>query len=161
MRLDLPRIILFLATALIVAGIVLHGIGYTEIQRLWVDLLARPGGSLALRFLLQPGMSTIFAVRDGINDARTGRSPYFWTVLSNPDKRRARLREALAATGKIVLLAILLDGIYQLIELRTIYPVEALIVAVVLALIPYMLLRGPAARIANWWFARKPAGPGS
>jgi hypothetical protein len=158
MRLDLPRIILFLASALIVAGIVLHGIGYTEIQRLWSDLLARPGGSLALRFLLQPGMSAIFAVRDGINDARTGRSPYFWTVLSHPDKRRARLREALAATGKIVLLAILLDGIYQLIELKTIYPVEALIVAVVLAVIPYMLLRGPVARIASWWFARKQAG---
>jgi hypothetical protein len=158
---DLPRIILLLASALIIAGIVLHGAGFAEFQRIWGDLIARPGGSLALRFLLQPAMSTIFAVRDGIKDARTGRSPYFWTVLSNPDKRRARLREGLAATGKVLLIAIVLDGIYQFIELRTIYPVEALIVAVLLAFIPYLLLRGPIARIARWWFARSSAGAAS
>lgn len=158
---DLPRIILFLAAGLIIAGILLHGIAFAEFQRIWDHLIARPGGSLALRFFLQPAVSTIFAVRDGIKDARTGRSPYFWTVLSNPEKRQARLREGLAATGKILLIAMLLDGIYQFIEFRTIYPVEALIVAILLAFIPYFLLRGPIARIARWWFARKPAGPAS
>jgi hypothetical protein len=158
---DLPRIILFLATALIVAGIVLHGVEFAEFQRIWDHLMARPGGSLALRFFLQPAISTIFAVRDGIKDARTGRSPYFWTVWSNPEKRRARLREGLTATGKILLIAMLLDGIYQFIEFRTIYPVETLIVAVLLAFIPYLLLRGPIARIARWWFAHKSTGPTS
>jgi hypothetical protein len=68
------------------------------------------------------------------------------------------LREGLNATGKILLIAILLDGIYQFIEFRTIYPVEALIVAVLLAFIPYLLLRGPIARIARWWLDRKSAG---
>jgi hypothetical protein len=146
---------------LIIAGIVLHGVGFAEFQRIWDHLMARPGGSLALRFLLQPAMSTILAVRDGIKDARTGRSPYFWTVLSNPEKRKARLREGLAATGKILLIAIMLDAIYQYIEFRTIYPVEALIVAVLLAFIPYLLLRGPIERIARWWFARSSAGAAS
>jgi hypothetical protein len=158
---DLPRTILFLASALILAGIVLHGVGFSEFQRIWHHLIARPGESLALRFLLQPAMSTIFAVRDGIKDARTGRPPYFWTVLSNPDKRRARLREGLAATGKVLLIAILLDGVYQYLEFKTIYPVEALIVAVLLAFIPYLLLRGPIARIAHWWFARRSTGTAS
>ena len=106
-------------------------------------------------------MSTIFAVRDGIKDARTGRSPYFWTVLSDPDKRRARLREGLAATGKIMLIAIALDGVYQFIEFGTIYPVEALVVAILLAFIPYVLLRGPVERIARWRLGRKSAGPAS
>src|SRR5215510_2410292 len=96
MNLGLPRIILYLALVFIVAGIVLHGIAWSEFQRIWDHLSARPSGSLALRFFLQPAMSTIFAIRDGIKDARTGRSPYFWTVLSNPDKRRARLREGAA-----------------------------------------------------------------
>jgi hypothetical protein len=155
---DLPRIILFLAILLVIAGIALHGVGFAEFQRVWDHLLARPGGSLALRFLLQPAMSIIFAVRDGVKDARTGRSPYFWTVLSDPDKRRARLREGLAATGKVLLIAILLDGIYQLIEFKMIYPVEALIVAILLAFIPYLLLRGPIARIARWWLAHKSHG---
>jgi hypothetical protein len=161
MNSNLPQVILYLAVVLIVIGIALHGIGFTEIQRVLDDLIARPGGSLSLRFILQPVMSTIFALRDGIKDARTGRSPYFWTVLSNPDQRRARLREGLGSTGKIILIAVLLDGIYQVIELKTIYPIEALIVAILLAFIPYLLLRGPIERVARWWFARKSDGAAS
>jgi hypothetical protein len=158
---NLPRIILYLALLLVVAGIVLHGIGWAEFQRIWDHLVARPGGSLALRFLLQPAMSSIFAVRDGIKDARTGRSPYFWTVLTNPEKRRDRLREGLVATGKIILIAIVLDGIYQYITHKTFYPVEALIVAVLLAFIPYVLIRGPVERLAHWWMTRQSAGSAS
>jgi hypothetical protein len=126
----------------------------TEIQdmlsRVWENLVGRPSGPLALRFLLQPLMATIFAIRDGIKDARTGRSPYFWTVLTNPEERRGRLREGLAATAKIIVLAIILDTIYQFMELDKFYPGEGLIVAVVLAFIPYLVIRGPAGRITRW-----------
>jgi hypothetical protein len=145
----LPRLILYLALAMIAAGIIMRGVGLAELQRIWDNLLARPGGSLAFRFLLQPAMSTIFAVRDGIKDARGGRAPYFSTVLSNPNERLARLREGVAATGKIILLGILIDGVYQAIEFKTFYPVEALKVAILLAFIPYLLIRGPVTRIAR------------
>ena len=94
---------------------------------------------------MQPAMSTIFAIRDGLKDAREGRSPYFWTVLTAPEERSARLREAIKATGKIIILALILDTAYQVIELGAFYPLEAIIVAVVLAFIPYLLIRGPAA----------------
>jgi hypothetical protein len=86
----LPRLILYLALAMITAGIIMRSVGLGEFQRIWDNLLARPGGSLAFRFLLQPVRSTILAVRDGVKDARAGRAPYFWTVLSNPNERRAR-----------------------------------------------------------------------
>ena len=66
---------------------------------IWADLVARPTGPLSFRFILQPVMATLLAVRDGIKDARTGRSPYFWTVLHNPTERRARLHEGLVATS--------------------------------------------------------------
>ena len=39
---------------------------------------------MAFRFILQPVMAAIFAIRDGMKDARAGRSPYFWTVLHDP-----------------------------------------------------------------------------
>src|SRR5450432_4725350 len=103
------------------------------LQRFWENLLARPSGPLALRFLLQPAMATLLAIRDGVKDAREGRSPYFWTVLSKPDERRARLREGIAATGKIILMALVLDVVYQFIKLGTFYPGEALVVAMLLA----------------------------
>jgi hypothetical protein len=44
-----------------------------------------------------------------------------------------------------------MDMIYQLIVLKTFYPGEAVIVAIALAFFPYLLLRGPIARIARWW----------
>ncbi|WP_192356569.1 hypothetical protein [Mesorhizobium mediterraneum] len=121
------------------------------LQRFWEDLVARPSGPLALRFLLQPVMATLFGIRDGIKDARDGRSPYFWTVLSKPDERRARLREGVKATSKIIVLAVILDAVYQIMQLGTFYPFEAVVVAIVLAFVPYLLIRGPAARIARWW----------
>jgi hypothetical protein len=127
-------------------------------HRMSDDLLARLSGPLHLRFLLQPLMASIFAVRDGIKDGKTGRSPYFWTVLSNPEKRRERLREGLAAIGKVLALAVLLDTVYQYLELKTFYPVEAIVVAVSLAFIPYLIVRGPVARIVRWRDARSLSG---
>jgi hypothetical protein len=118
-------------------------------QRIWENLLVRPSGPLGFRFILQPAVAAILAVRDGMKDAREGRSPYFWTVLSNPAERRSRLSEGMKATGKIMILAIVLDAVYQIIKLRTFYPGEAVIIAFVLGFLPYLILRGPAARIAR------------
>jgi hypothetical protein len=96
-------------------------------------------------------VATLLAVRDGVKDARGGRSPYFWTVLSNPAERGARLREGFAATGKVMIIAVALDTIYQYLALKAFYPGEALVVAFVLAFLPYLLIRGPVARVAAWW----------
>lgn len=119
--------------------------------RVWTDLLARPSGPLAFRFVLQPTMAAIAAILDGIKDAHTGRSPYFWTVLSNPAERTERLREGLKATSRIILLGLVMDAAYQIIVFRTFYPLEAVIIAIALAFTPYLLIRGPAARIARRW----------
>ena len=123
--------------------------------RIWTDLLARPSGPFAFRFVLQPLMAIVLALRDGIKDAQTGRSPYFWTVLCDPTKRRERLVEGLKATARIIAFGIGIDAAYQLKVLGTFYPVEALTVALLLGFIPYLLIRGPADRIARRWIARK------
>ena len=107
---------------------------------------------MSFRFILQPIMATIAAVHDGINDARLGRSPYFWTVLTNADKRSDRLREGLVSTARIILLGLAMDTIYQFKEFGTFYPGEAVIIAFALAFVPYLLLRGPVDRIARIWF---------
>ena len=129
------------------------------LSRLWTDLLARPSGPLAFRFVLQPLIAALLATRDGIKDAQTGRSPYFWTVLRDSAQRRARLAEGLAATGRIIVVGILIDAVYQLIVLENFYPGEALVIAIVLGFVPYLLIRGPAERIARRWIARKASRP--
>jgi hypothetical protein len=61
------------------------------------------------------------------------------------------LREGLIATSRIILLGIAMDVIYQLLEFPTFYPAEALLIALLLAFVPYLLLRGMVTRIARWW----------
>ena len=95
-------------------------------------------------------MALIAAIIDGVKDARTGRSLYFWTVLNDPQKRVARLREGLNATARIILLAGGMDVIYQISVLNTFYPTEALLIALQLAFLPHVLMRGPVACIARW-----------
>ena len=155
----LPSTILCLALVMVAAGFILHGVRPANFQRAWQHLLARPNQSLALRFLLQPTVSTILAVRDGIKDARAGRPPYLWTMLSDPAHRLPHLRDGLTATGKIFLIAIALDVVYQIIELKNFHPVEALIIAIFLAFIPYLLVRGPVTRLARRWQRDKTAEP--
>ncbi len=103
---------------------------------------------MSFRVLLQPTMATIFAVRDGLKDAKTGQPPYFYSVFTNPNQRSSLLRDGWHSVAKVFILAIVLDVVYQLIVLRWIYPLEALIVAFFLAIVPYLLLRGVVNRIA-------------
>jgi hypothetical protein len=73
--------------------------------------------------------------------------PYFWSLFTEPAHRAALLRESWKSVGKIFILALVLDAIYQAIELHWFYPGEALLVSFLLAVVPYTLLRGPANRI--------------
>jgi hypothetical protein len=125
------------------------------LSRFWTDLLARPGGPFAFRFALQPQVAAFFAVRDGIKDAETRRSPYFWTVLRDAGQRRGRLVEGLKATARVIAIGVAIDAAYQFKALGKFYPGEALVIALLLGFVPYLLIRGPAARIARWRIARR------
>ena len=120
------------------------------LARFWENLGARVGGPLTLRLILQPAVAIVLAIRAGLLDARTGKPPYFWTILTtNPADRRERLREAWKAVAKVFVLAALIDVAYQVMVFRWVYPFEALVVAFLLACVPYLLIRGPANLIAR------------
>ena len=57
------------------------------IARGWDNFLARPSGSLSLRFILQPTMAALLALRAGIQDAREGKQGYLSAVVSNSERR--------------------------------------------------------------------------
>lgn len=155
---SLALLVTLIALGLAVLGFVWYGVSSEVLQRQWQDLTGRPSGSMSFRFILQPAMAVIAATYDGVSDAKLGRSPYFWTILNDPTKRAGRLREGLVSTARIMLLGIGMDVIYQLKELGTFYPGEAVIIALALAFVPYLLLRGPVQRIAHWWLNRPPKG---
>jgi len=120
------------------------------LARIWENLGGRVDGPLSFRLTLQPVMATFFAIRAGLEDARTGRPAYFWTILTRPDERRALLQDGWKDVMKVFLLALVLDLVYQVLVFRWLYPLEMVIVAVVLACVPYLLIRGPANRLATF-----------
>jgi hypothetical protein len=117
------------------------------LSQTWQEITSRPGGPLAMRFYLQPLMATLLAARDGVKDAREGNPPYLWAVVNNPAHRRELLRSGWRSIGKVFVIALVLDVVYQLLVLRGLRPVEGLIVAVALAIVPYALVRGPINRL--------------
>lgn len=145
----LAKLVLVLAASLVAAGILWNGVTIEESRRLWRDLFDRPGGPMTFRFVLQPAMATLAALHDGVADARANRSPYLWSLVHEPATRIARLNEGIVATARIILLGVGMDAVYQAQVMRTFYPVEALIIALALAFAPYLVLRGPIARLAR------------
>jgi hypothetical protein len=53
--------------------------------------------------------------------------------------------------GKVFILAVVLDTIYQYLEFRWFYPGEALAVAFSLAILPYLLIRGAVTHLVRGW----------
>jgi hypothetical protein len=94
-------------------------------------------------------MATILAIRAGWADAWEGQPIFFWTLLQDPKRTAAMLRNLWRIAGKVFLVAVLLDVIYQIVVFRWVYPVETLIVATVLALVPCMVVRGVGNRVVT------------
>jgi hypothetical protein len=119
------------------------------LARIFENLIDRVSGPMKFRLILQPLMATIFAIRSGLKDAKGGRPAYFWALFTDSVHRRDMLRDGWKSVGKVFVIAIVIDLVYQLIVFRWVYPVEALLVAAILAFIPYLLIRGPVNRIAR------------
>jgi hypothetical protein len=150
-KIRLAQAAVVLMIAFVILGLIWHGFSAEVVERIWRQLIERTGGTMTFRFILQPAMATIAALHDGVMDARTGRTPYLWTLLTNPSERGGRVAEGLISTGRVLLLGLAMDTLYQLIEFGRFYPSEAVIIALLLAFLPYVLLRGPIERIARLW----------
>jgi hypothetical protein len=143
-----------LTLALLIIGLVTHGLSLEVNQRFWGDMFARVGGPMTFRFFLQPTMAAIAALHDGIKDARGGHKSFFWAAWFDRSQPTGRLREGLTSVARVLLLGICMDVIYQFKELDTFYPAEAAVVAILLAVVPYFIFRWITEIVARWWFTR-------
>jgi hypothetical protein len=125
----------------------------------WADLVGRTTGPMTFRLVLQPAMALLYATLDGVKDARTGRPAYFWAALLDPDERTRLLQEGWARVRRVLILAAVMDAVYQLIVVRHIYLVQLVVVVLVLAFVPYLLWRGPVNRIARAFLRRADRRP--
>jgi hypothetical protein len=129
------------------------------LTRTWRELIGRAAGPEHLRLILQPLMASLLASLAGLRDAREGRPPFLWTLASDSNQRRSLLREGWKDVGKIFLIAVVLDVIYSLIVLHRVAPLQTLIVAIILAFVPYLVLRGIVTRLAARLGSGKPQPP--
>jgi len=118
-------------------------------MRIAGDLAARVSGPMKFRLVLQPCVAAFFAIRSGLADARAGRPPYFWTLVTDPAQRAYMIKDGWKSVGKVFMLALVLDVVYQIIVSRFVYPGETIIVAFVLAIAPYLILRGLVTRLVR------------
>lgn len=117
--------------------------------RFATQMAARVSGPMKFRLVLQPVMASFFAIRAGLADARAGKTPYFWCLLSDPAQRVDMIKDGWKSVGKVFVLALVLDAVYQIIVLRFVYVGEMIIVAFILAILPYLILRGLVTRLAR------------
>ena len=113
------------------------------------QLIGRIDGPLRFRLILQPAMAILFAIRDGLNDARRDRVPYLWGIFTEPSHRAELFLEGWKAETRVFLFAAAMDLVYQYLALGWLYPLAAVSIAFLLAFLPYLLIRGPVHRISR------------
>lgn len=120
---------------------------------IWMRIVENLGdritGPMKFRLLLQPGMAVLFAVMAGLKDAELGKPPYAWSLFTDPEHRAEMLKDGWKSVGKVFLLAMVLDIVYQIVVAQFVYPGEVILVALLLAIAPYLIVRGLVTRIAR------------
>ena len=102
-------------------------------------------------------MAIVLAIRAGLKDAREGEPAFLWGIIANPTERRRLLHLAWKEIARVVILALVLDAVYQVFVLRAFYVGQAMIVVVVCAIVPYVLFRGLTTRFTRGHY-KKEAG---
>ena len=127
---------------------------------MWAAAAARVGGPMAFRLVMQPLVAVTLAVRAGVADARAGRPAYGWAMATDRTHRAQLLRDGWKDTGRVFVLAVIMDAAFQIVAIGWAYPAENLLVAALLALVPYLLARGPVNRVARLLLQQEPRPEG-
>jgi hypothetical protein len=119
-----------------------------ELGRITEQLMGRMIGPMNFRLVVQPLVATFLAVRAGIKDAHNHKPPFLSELFTGSGNKKELLRSAWKDIGQVFIFAFLLDAIYQIFVLKYFYLPQSLLVAFALAILPYILLRGPITRLS-------------
>jgi hypothetical protein len=115
--------------------------------RVFSDLVARTTGPMWFRLILQPLVATVFGVRAGLKNARDASTAGRRSL--DPEYRARMLKQAWRDVGKVALIGGLLDVVFQGIVLHAVYPLEVLLVVLLIVVLPYQIVRTVVARLAR------------
>jgi len=115
----------------------------------WEGIVARLDGPFHFRIIVQPSVASILAIIGGIKDAKLGKPPYFWALIVDHGHRIELIKEGWKSIFKVFILAMVLEGAYQLKIGHLDYRGYVFVAAFVFAVVPYLILRGPINRIVQ------------
>ena len=118
-------------------------------ERAFENMIGRRNGTMNFRLIIQPLLAILFAVRAGLRDSKAGYAPFFWNYRYHKENRKLLVKQGWADIGKVFIMAFVLDVIYQFIAIKSFYPGEAVLTAIILALMPYLIFRPLTTLIAN------------
>lgn len=113
------------------------------------ELAERFSGPMAFRLVLQPVMAATLAILAGRRDACAGAPPYLWDLATHTGHRRVLLGELWRGVGRVLVLAIVMEIAYQLIVAGRLSLLETAGVSLLLAVAPYLVLRGLVNRLVR------------
>jgi len=117
------------------------------------DIPKRLTGAGRLRFIVQPLVSIVLGIRNGIADAKANRPPYVSGILFHRDRLNL-LKSGYMTLANILLMGILIDSICQWLIIHDSYLGAALVVGPVLIAAPYTIARTLTNRLASFTFKR-------
>ena len=120
--------------------------------RIYDQMVGRFYGPMHLRLIVMPCVVTVIAIQAGWRDARKRKPPYLSSVIGDPAIRRAQIRAAWPALKRIVLMAFVLDFVYQIYVFRAYYVFQTVLLTLVVVILPYILVRGTTTRVARVFY---------
>lgn len=121
------------------------------------EILGRAHGPLNFRLFVMPTVVVVLAIRAHLKDVREGKPVLLGAFITNPTERRRLFRSALKDVGRVLVIALTLDTIYQFLVFKAFYPGQAIVVATACAVVPYVLVRGPLTRLLHYMLQRRKA----
>ena len=118
-------------------------------------LLGRISGPMWIRFVIQPLVSVILGLRAGARDSHLNRAPFGSLLWSGHVRCSILWKQVWRDIARLFIFATVIDVIYQVSFLHEFHPLQALMVASSLAILPYLVVRGPANRLIRMRQTRK------
>ena len=122
----------------------------SDIWNTWIEqLFGRADGPLFFRLYVMPVVACLVGIRLGIRDAKKNEPTLLSKLFADSTERRLILRPGWKEIGRIIIVALVLDTIYQFMIFHAFYIFQAIIVTLVCAFLPYMIGRGLSQRLAR------------
>ena len=122
----------------------------SDIWNIWIEqLFGRADGPLFFRLYVMPVVACLVGIHLGIRDAVKNEPTLLSKLYTDSTEQRLILRPGWKEIRRIIIVALVLDTIYQFIVFQAFYILQAIIVAIVCAFLPYMIGRGVSQRLAR------------